>query len=70
MRTLKIDKIIKDESLAKTTADEKGESNPNPMFPMFTKWEEYNVLVRSWLSGTMIEESMFLITGCFTVKYM
>lgn len=31
---------------------------------------EHDVLVRSWLTEIIIEESMFLIIGCLTAKQM
>jgi len=62
---LKIDEIIKGELPSQNILDEKDEPIPNPKF---TTWKEQDVLVRSWLSRTMIEESMFLIIGCTTVK--
>ena len=33
-------------------------------------WEENDVFLRSWISGTLTEESMFLIVGCSTAKEM
>lgn len=65
MQTLKIDEIIKGEPPSQNILDEKDEPISNPKF---TTWEEQDFLVRSWLSGTMIEESMFLIIGCITAK--
>ncbi|KAH0679474.1 hypothetical protein KY284_020559 [Solanum tuberosum] len=65
IHTLKIDEIIKGELPSQNILDEKDEPIPNPKF---TTWEDHDVLVRSWLSGTMTEESIFLIIGCTTVK--
>lgn len=53
--------IIDEEAPTKTLENNKGETEPNPKF---IEWEEHDVLVRSWLSGTMTEESMFIIIGC------
>lgn len=61
MQTLKVDKVIKEDPPSETIENEKGEANLNPKYIEF---EEHDVLVRSWLSGTMTEESMFLIIGC------
>ena len=33
-------------------------------------WEEKDVLLRSWISGTLTEESMYLIVGYETAKEM
>ena len=33
-------------------------------------WEEKDVLLRSWISGTLTEESMYLIVGCSTAEEM
>lgn len=33
-------------------------------------WEEKDVLLRTWIPGTMIEERMYLIVGCSTTKEM
>ncbi|KAH0716921.1 hypothetical protein KY285_012952 [Solanum tuberosum] len=33
-------------------------------------WEEKDVFLRSWISGTLTEESMYLIVGCSTAKEM
>ncbi|KAK4732121.1 hypothetical protein R3W88_025109 [Solanum pinnatisectum] len=59
MQTLKVTSIIKDEAPSETIENAEGEPSPNPKFE---DWEEHDVLVRSWISGTMTEESMFLIT--------
>jgi len=32
--------------------------------------EEKDVLLRSWISGTLSEETMYLIVGCNTAKEM
>lgn len=34
------------------------------------EWAEQDVLLRSWISRTMSEESMYLIVGCTTAKKM
>lgn len=65
MQTLNVDKVIKEDHLSEIVENVKGATNTNPKF---TEWEERDVLIRSWLSGTMTEESMFLITGCQTAK--
>ncbi|KAH0730858.1 hypothetical protein KY289_002046 [Solanum tuberosum] len=31
-------------------------------------WKEKDVLLRSWISGTLTEESMYLIVGCSAAK--
>ncbi|KAH0635921.1 hypothetical protein KY285_035607 [Solanum tuberosum] len=33
-------------------------------------WKEKDVLLRSWISGTLTEEIMYLIAGCSTAKEM
>lgn len=33
-------------------------------------WKKKDVLLRSWISSTLAEESMHLIVGCLTVKEM
>uniref|UniRef100_M0ZT10 Uncharacterized protein n=1 Tax=Solanum tuberosum TaxID=4113 RepID=M0ZT10_SOLTU len=33
-------------------------------------WEEKDVLLRSWISGTLTEESVYLILGSSTTKEM
>ena len=34
------------------------------------EWEDKGMLRMSWISGTLIEESMYLIVGCSTSKEM
>ena len=50
----------------KTVAGEKGAKDSN----IIDKWEEKDVLLRSWISGTLTEEIMYLIVGYSTVKEM
>ena len=50
----------------KTVAGEKGAKDSN----IIDKWEEKDVLLRSWISGTLTEEIMYLIVGCSTAKEM
>ena len=50
----------------KTIAGEKGAEDSN----IIDDWEEKDVLLRSWISGTLIEENMYLIVGCSTAKKM
>ena len=52
------------QTLEKTAAGEKDDTN------IIDEWEEKNVLLRSWISGTLTEESMYLIVGCSTAKEM
>lgn len=33
-------------------------------------WDERDVLLRTWISGTMTKESMYLIVGCTIAKEM
>ncbi|OIT03203.1 hypothetical protein A4A49_57448, partial [Nicotiana attenuata] len=66
MQTLKVDKVIKEEPPAESIEDEKGEINPNPKF---TEWEERDVLVRSWLSGTMTEDKVINFARGLGSKY-
>ncbi|KAH0696076.1 hypothetical protein KY289_013558 [Solanum tuberosum] len=33
-------------------------------------WKEKNLLLRSWISSTLTENSMYLIVGCLTTKEM
>ena len=65
MQTLKICDIIVKNPPTAVLANEKEEEISNPKF---LEWEERDVLVRSWLKGTMTEESMFLIIGCTSAK--
>ncbi|KAH0746164.1 hypothetical protein KY285_007821 [Solanum tuberosum] len=65
IKTLKATSIIKDEAPSETIENAQGEPSLNPKF---LDWEERDVLVRSWISSTMTEESMSLIIGCSTAK--
>ncbi|KAH0647646.1 hypothetical protein KY290_033637 [Solanum tuberosum] len=65
MQILKVTSIIKDEAPSETIENAQGEQSPNPKF---VDSEERDVLVRSWISGTMTEESIFLIIGCSIAK--
>ncbi|KAH0636166.1 hypothetical protein KY290_036588 [Solanum tuberosum] len=65
MQTLKIGDIIVKEPPSMVVVNEKDEEVINPKF---LEWEEKDVLVRSWLTGTMTEESIFLIIGCISAK--
>ncbi|XP_075088534.1 uncharacterized protein LOC142170506 [Nicotiana tabacum] len=65
MQTLKVGDIrVKDPPPA-VVMNEREEENPNSKF---LEREERDVLIRSWLTGTMTEESMFLIIGCTSAK--
>ena len=57
---------IKLKPTKKTVASEKGAEDIN----IVDDWEEKDVLLRSWISGTLTEESMYLIVGYSTVKEM
>ena len=54
------------QTLEKTAAGEKDAEDTN----IVDDWEEKDVLLRSWISGTLTEESMYLIVGYSTVKEM
>ena len=54
------------QTIEKTVAGEKGAKDSN----IIDKWEEKDVLLRSWISGTLTEEIMYLIVGCSTAKEM
>ncbi|KAH0767910.1 hypothetical protein KY285_003781 [Solanum tuberosum] len=49
-----------------TVAGEKGAKDNN----IVDDWEEKDVLLSSWISGTLTEESIYLIVGCSTAKEM
>ena len=53
-------------TIEETVAGEKGAEDNN----IVDDWEEKDVLLRSWISGTLTEESMYLIVGCSTAKEM
>ena len=54
------------QTLEKTAAGEKDAEDTN----IVDDWEEKDVLLRSWISGTLTEESMYLIVGYSTAKEM
>ncbi|XP_070034394.1 uncharacterized protein [Nicotiana tomentosiformis] len=65
MQALKVGNIIVKDLPPAVVMNEKEEENPNPKF---LEWEERDALIRSSLTGTMTEESMFLIIGCTSAK--
>ena len=50
----------------KIVIDEKSVEDKN----IVDECKEKDVLLRSWISGTLIEENMYLIVGCSTAKEM
>ena len=61
-----VERPIPLDRLLKTVTGEKGAEDNN----IVDEWEEKDVLLRSWISGTLIEENMYLIVGCLTAKDM
>ena len=54
------------QTLEKTAAGEKDAEDTN----IVDDWEEKDVLLRSWILGTLTEESMYLIVVCSTATEM
>lgn len=71
IQAMKLTSFIKEGKAESSTIVTVGRgSTTSEIVEVMNAWEEKDVLLRSWISGTMTEESMYLIVGCFSAKEM
>ncbi|KAH0655099.1 hypothetical protein KY290_030901 [Solanum tuberosum] len=64
MQVMKVTNLIKGERQSSTTYGKEKMSEGKEKEDLETLWEEKDVWLRTWISGNMIEESMYLTVGC------
>jgi len=70
MQVMKVTNLIKGERQSITTNGNEKIIEGKEKEDLESLWEEKDVLLRTWISGTMTEESMYLIVGCSTAQEM
>ncbi|KAH0753619.1 hypothetical protein KY290_023889 [Solanum tuberosum] len=66
MQVMKVTNLIKGERQSSTTDGKEKLIKGKEKEDLESLWEEKDVLLRTWISRTMTEESMYLIVGCST----
>lgn len=61
IESLKLAKYFHQEPPAEWSTFGKGEAVPNSAFD---QWKERDILLQSWITGTLSEESLYLDVGC------
>lgn len=65
IQSLGVENHLQEESPAEFTVNDKGEKVANSLF---TTWKEKDLLLQSWLTGTLSEEALYYVVGCNTAK--
>lgn len=65
IESLKVAKYLHQEPPAELSTSDKGEAVPNPALE---QWKEQDLLLRSWITGILPEESLYLVVGCKTSR--
>ncbi|KAH0679281.1 hypothetical protein KY284_020366 [Solanum tuberosum] len=70
MQVMKVTNLIKGERQSSTTDGKENIIEGKETEDLESLWEKKDVLLRTWISGTMTKESMYLIVGCSTAQDM